>query len=69
MAKLLNRSAITADDVANDVFRAVERRQFYVLSHAEGRRAWLMKRFLPRSLYARLLRKSTSRMRPRPGPA
>lgn len=68
MAKLLERSPITADDVANDVFRAVERREFYVLSHAQGRRVWLMKRFLPREIYARLLRKSTARMRPRPDP-
>ncbi|MCY1020522.1 SDR family oxidoreductase [Pyxidicoccus sp. MSG2] len=69
MARLLERSAITADDVANDVFQAVEKRRFYVLSHAEGRRAWLMKRFLPRAIYARVMRKSTARMRPRPGPA
>ncbi len=68
MARLLERSAISADDVANDIFRAVEKRQFYVLSHAEGRRAWLMKRFLPRELYAKVMRKRTYRVRPPDGP-
>jgi short-subunit dehydrogenase len=65
MARLLQRSAITADDIANDVFRAVEKREFYVLPHPEGRRAWLMKRFLPRAIYAKVMRKRTARMRPR----
>lgn len=68
MARLLERSPITADDVADDVFRAVEKRQFYVLPHAEGRKAWLLKRFLPRDIYAKFLRKRTARMRPRSGP-
>jgi len=69
LTRLLERSAITAEDVANDVFRAVEQRKFYVLSHAEGRRAWLMKRLLPRDLYAWVMRKNTAGMRSRPGPA
>ncbi|MBZ4422154.1 SDR family oxidoreductase [Myxococcus sp. RHSTA-1-4] len=68
MARLLERSAITADDIANDVFRAVEKREFYVLSHAEGRRAWLLKRFLPRDIYAKVMRKNTARMRSGPAP-
>ncbi|MFP2925109.1 SDR family oxidoreductase [Pyxidicoccus sp. 3LG] len=68
MARLLERSPITADDIAHDVFRAVERREFYVLPHEEGRKAWLMKRFLPRELYAKVMRKRTARMRPRTGP-
>jgi NAD(P)-dependent dehydrogenase (short-subunit alcohol dehydrogenase family) len=68
MARLLERSPITADDIANDVFRAVEQREFYVLSHAEGRKAWLMKRFLPRAIYTKVMRKRTARMRPQPAP-
>lgn len=68
MARLLERSPITADDIANDVFLAVEKREFYVLSHAEGRKAWMMKRFLPRDIYAKVMRKRTARMRPRSEP-
>lgn len=69
MARLLNRSKITADDIANDIFQAVEQKRFYVLPHAEGRAAWRMKRLLPRGVYARIMRKSAERMRPRPEPA
>jgi hypothetical protein len=46
----------------------VEQRRFYVLPHAEGRKAWLLKRFLPRDIYAKFLRKRTARMRTRSGP-
>lgn len=63
LGKLLERSPITAEDIADQIFRAVERRDFYVLPHPEGRRAWLMKRLLPRGLYSSLMRKRTRRMR------
>lgn len=63
MAKLLAKSAITADDVADDVFRAVKSKTFYVLSHREGRAAWTMKRLLPRRLYATVIRKQTAGMK------
>lgn len=57
MDKLLARSQITAKDVAEDIFRAVEDKRFYVLSHKEGRRAWLLKRLLPRERYTAIIRK------------
>ncbi|WPB81936.1 SDR family oxidoreductase [Archangium violaceum] len=63
MGKLLERSPITADDIADKIFRAVERHDFYVLPHPDGRKAWLMKRLLPRNIYASVMRKSTRRMR------
>ncbi|WP_257446408.1 SDR family oxidoreductase [Archangium lipolyticum] len=63
MGKLLDRSPITADDIAGQVFQAVEKRGFYVLPHREGRQAWLMKRLLPRGLYASFMQKRTRRMR------
>lgn len=63
MAKLLAKSAITAEDVADDVFRAVKTKTFYVLSHREGRAAWTMKRLLPRRLYATVIRKQTAGMK------
>lgn len=63
MSKLLARSAITADDVAADVFDAVRSKTFYVLSHREGRAAWTMKRLLPRALYAKIIRKQAAGMR------
>ena len=36
MQKLLTRSTLTADDVAEDVFRAIQEKTFYVLPHREG---------------------------------
>ncbi len=61
--KLLARSRLTADDVADDVFQGVVAKQFYVLSHKDGRAAWMMKRLLPRRLYASVLRRQTQAMR------
>jgi NAD(P)-dependent dehydrogenase (short-subunit alcohol dehydrogenase family) len=62
MHKLLERSPVTAEDIADQIFRAVERREFYVLPHAEGRRAWWLKRLLPRGAYTALVRKNMRRM-------
>lgn len=61
--RFLSRSPLTADDVANDVYEAVESGRFYVLSHKDGRAAWMMKRLLPRRFYAAVLRKQTRSMR------
>lgn len=61
--KLLARSKLTADDVANEVFEAVVHRRFYVLPHKDGRAAWAMKRLLPRPVYATVMRKQTRAIR------
>ncbi len=63
MERLSARSRVTADDIADQVFRAVERNAFYVLPHREARSAWLLKRLLPRSTYSSLLRSRARRMR------
>ncbi|WP_281647832.1 SDR family oxidoreductase [Parendozoicomonas sp. Alg238-R29] len=44
--KLLASSKVTADDVANDIYKAVQNKTFYVLPHREGRFAWRMKKYL-----------------------
>jgi short-subunit dehydrogenase len=62
MDRLLRKPGITADDIAGEVFAAFESGRFYVLPHAEGARAWQLKRLLPRGLYAKLFRKSVKRM-------
>lgn len=61
--KLLARSRLTAADVADDVYEAVRDRRFYVLSHEDGRAAWMLKRLLPRPLYARVMRRQARSMR------
>lgn len=45
--KLMKRSDITADVVADDIFRAVKQGDFWVLPHAKERRMWLLKRHAP----------------------
>lgn len=47
--KLMKRSSITADDVANDIFQAVKDREFWVLPHVRERRMWLLKRHAPKA--------------------
>lgn len=61
--KLLEKSPITADDVADQVFHAVQKREFYLLPHAAGRKIWAMKRLLPRAVYARLVERQTRVLR------
>ncbi|WP_299734670.1 SDR family oxidoreductase [uncultured Endozoicomonas sp.] len=45
--KLLSSSSVTADDVAEDIFKAVQNKTFYVLPHKEGRWLWRLKRHFP----------------------
>jgi NADP-dependent 3-hydroxy acid dehydrogenase YdfG len=44
MHKLMVSSTVTADDVAEQVFTAVARKKFLVLTHSDGRRSALLKR-------------------------
>jgi NADP-dependent 3-hydroxy acid dehydrogenase YdfG len=46
-AKLAEASTVTADDVADQVFDAVRRKRFLVLTHRQGRRSARLKRYLP----------------------
>lgn len=63
MARLLDKGGLTADDVARDVYGAVRDKRFYVLSHLEGNLAWRLKRFLPRGLYASIIRQRAEKMK------
>lgn len=47
VGKLMQRSSITADDVAEDIHRAVKGGDFWVLPHAKERRLWVLKRHAP----------------------
>lgn len=61
LERLSSRSAVTAADVADGIYRAVSRGRFHVLPHRAGRIAWYTKRFLPRRLYAALVRRQLRR--------
>jgi NAD(P)-dependent dehydrogenase (short-subunit alcohol dehydrogenase family) len=45
--KLMESSTVTAEDVADQVFDAVRHKRFLVLTHADGRRSAMLKRYLP----------------------
>lgn len=45
MDRLMSSSKITADDVAEQVFNAVAHKKFLLLTHPDGRRSALLKRF------------------------
>jgi NADP-dependent 3-hydroxy acid dehydrogenase YdfG len=47
VAKLMEASTVTPDDVADQVFDAVRRKRFLVLTHRQGRRSARLKRYLP----------------------
>lgn len=62
MAKLMESSTVTADDVADQVFDAVARKRFLVLTHPDGRRSARLKRYLP-ALVDREVTRYWSRLR------
>jgi NADP-dependent 3-hydroxy acid dehydrogenase YdfG len=45
--KLMASSKVTADDVADQVLKAVAHKRFLVLTHPDGRRSARLKRYLP----------------------
>lgn len=61
--RLMSKSSVTAEQIADQTFVAVRDKRFYVLPHALGRRVWLLKRFLPRALYAKVMQRHTRRLR------
>jgi len=52
----MDRSGVTADDVAEMVWKAYCRRQFLVLTHPPTRWAWLLKRWWPERYYRQVAR-------------
>lgn len=58
--RVMERSKITADDVAEQVFASVRTRQFMLIPHADARWYWRWKRFFP-ELYFRGLQRMARR--------
>lgn len=47
--KLMKRSGVTADDVAEAIFKAESNGDFWVLPHTKERRLWMLKRHAPKA--------------------
>ncbi len=45
--KLMKRSSISAEHVADDIVRSVKNKDFWVLPHVKERRLWILKRYAP----------------------
>lgn len=61
--KLMSKSELNADDVAAFIVEQAEKGTFYILPHKKSRGIWRLKRWLPRSRYAALMRKQTRGLR------
>jgi NAD(P)-dependent dehydrogenase (short-subunit alcohol dehydrogenase family) len=60
--KLVNKASRGADEIADLTFKGVQRGDFHVLTHADGKAAWMLKRLAPFSVYAKAITKNTRRM-------
>ncbi len=60
--RLVEGAKVDATEIADRVYRGIARGDSHILTHAEGRMAWALKRYLPSSLYLRLFRRQTRRM-------
>ncbi len=54
VGRWMDKSGVSADDVADQVFRAMLQKQFLVLTHAQTRWAWMLKRFWPGHYYRQM---------------
>jgi NAD(P)-dependent dehydrogenase (short-subunit alcohol dehydrogenase family) len=61
VARFMDRASVTADDVANDIYQAVMHGRFLVISHADSRWQYRMKRAAPEIFY-REVRKMKKKM-------
>lgn len=61
-AHLVGRAKRGAEEIAELVFEAVAKKELHILTHPEGRAAWMMKRLTPFAAYRRLMSKSANLM-------
>ena len=48
---IMDAQPVTAEDVADDIFDAVAKRRFMVITHKDARMQWRMKRMAPEFFY------------------
>lgn len=56
--RLVAKARRGAPEIAAQVFEGVAKREFHILTHPEGRLAWMVKRLTPFAVYRRFMRKS-----------
>ena len=61
IAKIMSKSKVTADDVANDIYVSVNQKSFWVLSHKPEKKLWLLKRYVP-SIFQHIMKKQLAKL-------
>ncbi|GGD60094.1 SDR family oxidoreductase [Lacimicrobium alkaliphilum] len=61
VGRYFDRATLSAEQVADYVYKSAQTDAFIVLPHKEGRKAWYMKRFLPNLRYINMMLKMTRR--------
>lgn len=69
VAKLMARSGVTAEDVADQIFDAVAKRRFLVLTHRDTRWQYRLKRLQPEWFFRAVEKMARSMLKPRSGEA
>lgn len=62
--RLVDKSSIGAEEIADKVYRGVSRGDFHILTHPKERAIWHFKRLAPFSVYVARMLKQTRRMIP-----
>lgn len=60
--RLVERSRLSADDIANTILDGLARGDKHILTHPQSKRAWMMKRLLPFSRYMATMRKEMAKL-------
>lgn len=58
VTRWMETSGITADEIASEIANAVDENTFLLLTHAETRKAWRLKRWLPERYFKMLAKRS-----------
>jgi NAD(P)-dependent dehydrogenase (short-subunit alcohol dehydrogenase family) len=59
VSKLIKKSDVTADTIAEQIFNQVADRKFLLITHKDGRSAYRLKRFLSMDRYLEIMKKRT----------
>jgi NAD(P)-dependent dehydrogenase (short-subunit alcohol dehydrogenase family) len=57
--KLVTKSRFTSAEIARQVYAGVAKKRVFVLTHTDGRVAWMMKRLAPYALYSAAMARMT----------
>ena len=61
--KFFAKADMTKEDVAESIFQQVDKKQFLILTHKLGKRAFLLKKLLPTQRYIKNMLNQTKMMK------